>query len=974
MRRRICLLIVAVLLAAMTRSVSAARELRVGVYQNSPKVFVDEHGKAQGIFIDILRSIADDEGWTLTFVPGTWSECLDRLELGEIDLMPDVAYSDERAERFDFHQNTILNNWAQVYIPPGSDIGTVLDLQGKRFAVLRNDISYTELSGRLHTFGVECEYVEVDQFKQIFELLDRGEVDAGLISRLFGLQYEKQYRATRSPIVCCPAELFFAAPKGQQADVLAAIDRHMPQLRADKSSVYYTSLDRWLDTGVAITPSLPAWIWWTLIGIGGFLVLILVHHRILHMRLNSMTAELRRNNDQLKEEIATRQQAEDDLVAHRRQLEDTVAERTSAYQESESRYRSIFENATIGIFRTSREGGVLTANPATARILGYESAHQVIDEVKDLASQVYYDPNERAEILRMIQEQGTAIREIRFKRRDGSPVLCELRMWLVMGEDGQMRYIEGFIEDITKRKEAEERIKLFHRIFMSSSDGINITSPEGCLVEYNPAFLAFLQRQPEEIDGCRIAEVVVAEDSERVRKALEEDAAFKGEVRVVRGDESTMYVDLSVFPVYKDDGSLTCWVGMGRDMTERRMAELAVRAREAQYRGIFNGVSDGLLIFSPDGVVAEANPAACTMYGYPREEFIGKAGPEFVNEQSLPLFEDFKRQLDSNNYFTCETLENRKDGTPFYIEVNGTNFMFNGERHLLAVVRDVTERRRAEDEARAAYAQLREANEELKSTQFQLIQSEKMASLGMLVAGVAHEINTPFGAVRSMYDTVKSALERVKSAVAKEATLTESGRGTVDKMFRIIDDSHAVIDEGIGRVSTIVRRLRSFARLDEAELKEADIHECLEDTLTLIHHEIKHNIKVVRGFGTVPRINCFPSQLNQVFLNLFINAKQAIKGTGEIKIKTSHANGYVRVEVADSGSGMGPDVLRRIFDPGFTTKGVGVGTGLGLSICYQILQDHRGRIEVASELGKGSTFTVIIPDNLDESMFEKKKR
>ena len=966
MRRSICLPIVLILVWLCAGTASATRELRVGVYQNKPKVFLDEKGQAQGIFIDILRTIADDEGWSLTFVPGTWTECLDRLEIGEIDLMPDVAYSDERAERYDFHQNTILNNWAQVYIPPGSDIGTVLDLEGKRLAVLRDDISYVELASRLHAFGVACQYVEVDQFKEIFELLERGAVDAGL-------QYEKRYRATRSPIVCCPAELFFAAPKGQGLDILAAIDRHMPQLKADKNSVYYSSLDRWLDTGVVIAPQLPSWIWWTLIGVVGLLAMILIHHRLLKVRLNRMTAELRRNNDLLKDEIATRRVAEDELMSHRHQLEVMVEERTRAYQESEARYRSIFENATMGIFRTSRDGGVLTANPATARMLGYDSAAQVIGEVTDLAAQVYHDPTDREKVLRLMQEKGEATMEVRLKRRDGTPVLCEIRMWMVKDEDGNLQCLEGFLEDITQRKEADERIKLFHRIFMSSSDGINITSPEGCLVEYNPAFIEFLKRPPEDITGCRVAEIVVPEDSERVRQSLEGSGSFNGEVRVVRGDGTTMYVDLSVFPIYKDDGSLTCWVGMGRDMTERRTAELEMRAREAQYRGIFNSVSDGLLIFSPEGVVVEANPAACEMYGYPREEFVGKTGPEFVNERSLPLFEEFKRQLGSDNYFTCETLENRRDGTPFYIEVNGTNFMFKGERHLLAVVRDVTERRRAEDEAREAYAQLRQANEELKSTQYQLVQSEKMASLGMLVAGVAHEINTPFGAVRSMYDTVKAALGRVKTAIGAETALTESGRATFDKMFRIIDESHGVIDEGIGRVSTIVRRLRSFARLDEAELKEADIHECLEDTLTLIHHEIKHNIKVVREYGDLPRINCFPSQLNQVFLNLFINAKQAIKGNGEIRIQTSHSDGFVRVRVIDTGSGMSPDVLRRVFDPGFTTKGVGVGTGLGLSICYQILQDHRGRIDVSSEPGAGSTFTVIIPDNLDESMFEKKK-
>jgi signal transduction histidine kinase len=145
-----------------------------------------------------------------------------------------------------------------------------------------------------------------------------------------------------------------------------------------------------------------------------------------------------------------------------------------------------------------------------------------------------------------------------------------------------------------------------------------------------------------------------------------------------------------------------------------------------------------------------------------------------------------------------------------------------------------------------------------------------------------------------------------------------------------------------------------------------DIHEGLEDTLTLVHHEMKHNIQVIRDYGKVPLISVFPSRLNQVFLNLINNARQAIGNKGTITIRTRVENGTAAIAIGDDGVGIKPENLSRVFDPGFTTKGVGVGTGLGLSICYQIIQDHRGRIDVESELGVGTTFTVRIPMNLDE--------
>jgi signal transduction histidine kinase len=214
-------------------------------------------------------------------------------------------------------------------------------------------------------------------------------------------------------------------------------------------------------------------------------------------------------------------------------------------------------------------------------------------------------------------------------------------------------------------------------------------------------------------------------------------------------------------------------------------------------------------------------------------------------------------------------------------------------------------------------------------------------------------------------------MEKIRKVMSDQSAVTEDARKSLEKAFAIIADAHNVIDEGVDRVSTIVRRLRSFARLDEAELKEVSIHDCLEDTLTLIHHEIKHNITVVRHYGELPKINCFPSQLNQVFLNILINAKQAINGKGTITITTSHIDDFIRIEIADDGPGMPEKVRRRIFDPGYTTKGVGIGTGLGLAICYQIIQDHKGQIDVTSEEGHGATFTIDIPTTLEESMFPK---
>jgi len=263
-------------------------------------------------------------------------------------------------------------------------------------------------------------------------------------------------------------------------------------------------------------------------------------------------------------------------------------------------------------------------------------------------------------------------------------------------------------------------------------------------------------------------------------------------------------------------------------------------------------------------------------------------------------------------------------------------------------------------------SELEETNFKLRETREQLVQSEKMAALGNLVAGVAHEINTPLGAVNSMYDSLSRSLKKIKDYMESEISENKKTLPKIDEAFRVFQDSDWVIRHGIDRVANIVNRLRSFARLDEADLKKVDIHECIEDTLVLLQHELKKNIEVVKNFGDVPPIACYPGRLNQVFLNLLVNSRHAILEKGTIKITTFTKNNNVHILFTDDGIGISKENLPKIFDPGFTTKGSGVGTGLGLSISYKIIENHKGEMRVESEQGKGSTFTIILPMNLED--------
>lgn len=240
--------------------------------------------------------------------------------------------------------------------------------------------------------------------------------------------------------------------------------------------------------------------------------------------------------------------------------------------------------------------------------------------------------------------------------------------------------------------------------------------------------------------------------------------------------------------------------------------------------------------------------------------------------------------------------------------------------------------------------ELKTALTELKETQVQLINSEKMASLGQLIAGVAHEINTPVASIKSNNAIIRKILQKLDDNEFSD-TLKE------------INNLDA---EAINRINNIVVSLKKFVRLDEANLQEADLNSEIDLTLELIRHETKNRIEIIRNYGDLPPVKCYPNMLNQVFTNILINACQAIEGAGTIEITTFAQDDNVVIKIKDNGCGIEPDKLDKIFTPGFTTKGVGVGTGLGLAICTKIIEKHQGEIIVNSEVGVGTCFTITI--------------
>lgn len=285
-------------------AITGDRIVRIGVYENAPKIFTSESGKPAGIFIDIIENIAKDEGWDLQYVSGTWSVQLDRLEKGEIDLMPDVAYSVAREKRFSFHKVPVLSSWYQVYAPKGSNIRSILDLKEKRILVLEASVQQEAFIKLNKGFGLNSILIPVPDYKTMFEKVSMGEADAAITNRFYGIMHAKKYNIEDTAVIFEPSDLFFAATRGDPGSLLEIIDNHLSILKKDPQSVYHRSLKRWTSEDAGFT--IPFWLKILGTAMGIIIILSLTGSVVLKKQVNMRTMELRQINREMEQRIIER--------------------------------------------------------------------------------------------------------------------------------------------------------------------------------------------------------------------------------------------------------------------------------------------------------------------------------------------------------------------------------------------------------------------------------------------------------------------------------------------------------------------------------------------------------------------------------------------------------------------------------------------------------------------------------------------
>ncbi len=618
---------------------------------------------------------------------------------------------------------------------------------------------------------------------------------------------------------------------------------------------------------------------------------------------------------------------------------------SDALRESEERYRTLFEQAPFGVFLYDRALRITECNAAFVKVLGTTYEQLVGLDMRRLPDQRVVPAIER------VLEGEPSSYEGPYKAMvSGWTVNVHLRCTPLRDAEGDVIGGIGIVEDVTERTRVLEALRASEQRLLlhvqSSPLGVVGWNADGRCIEWNESATRIFGYTASEMLGEGPERIVPPDELAKVtavaRRLVQKRGGERSTNENITKDGRRIICDWYNTALVDPQGKPIGIASLVQDITERTRAEEALKRSEARFRELIERAPEAIGV-SRNGVWIYANPALVGYLGYSNAgELVGTAVEDSVHPADGATF--------AGKHAAREVRLIRRDGSRVTAEVVSLMVDYDGAPALLTFARDLTER---------------------KQMQVRLLQADRMVSVGTLAAGVAHEINNPLAYLLANLEHVSTRrLPQLLAGLRRfEEDSTEATRPQLDALRRTVDDISEMLDiarEGADRVRTIVRDLKTFSRADEERRGPVDVHRVLDASINMSFNELRHSAQLVRDYAEVPLVDANEARLGQVFLNLLVNAAQAIPAgrasENEIRVRTrTDAQGNVRVDVSDTGCGIARDEMPRIFDPFYTTKPEGVGTGLGLWICQGIVTGLGGAITVESELGKGTTFTVTLP-------------
>ncbi|MBN2240879.1 MAG: PAS domain S-box protein, partial [Dehalococcoidales bacterium] len=686
--------------------------VRVGIYENEPKIFTDAQGDPSGFWPELIEYIASEENWKIEYVHGTWEQCLSRMETGEIDLMPDMAFSEERDSKYAFSEETLFVSWSNVYTLKSTDIQSIPDLEGKTVAVLTDSINVGGPQGirtLLDAFYVNCTLVETGSYFEVFSKIQSGEVDAGVASKSFGNLSMEEFNLRQTPILLSPASLRFAISKNSSLHtfLLERINYHVDQLKTDSNSIYYQAMDKWLGIQQEEKNVFPVWVIWTLTGAVGFIVLLLIGSYLLHIQVRKRTQKLREEMD-LRENADTRNvhlnsvlkalRNVNQLIVHEKNRQSLIQRSCDILVETRGIYcawillldenkqhllSSVANTDKTPPFREQLQSEDYP--PCLEKILSHKDSFALCDDLLDGTGDC---------LIRKIYQIGEGfITRLEYEGKVYGIISMYVPKEYAFDPEEQSLFQElagdiAFalynIEQEENQKKAEERIIGLAKFPDENPNPVIRISLDGRVLYANNGAGPILDHWQ-----VHIGEMVKGECNDLVNDALNLDKTIEVE-HVIDGRTYSCFIVPVVSAGYVNI--------YGVDISHRREAELLLEASEGKYRSLIQNSDDAILLTTLDGGIESANPAACRIFGRTEEEIcrLGRKGIVDLNDPRLaPLLEERRRTGVGRGELTFL----RKDGSHFTGEITSTVFFDNeGKTKTSMVVRDVTEREKDEEE------------------------------------------------------------------------------------------------------------------------------------------------------------------------------------------------------------------------------------------------------------------------------------
>ncbi|GEM_PF-445684 len=635
--------------------------VRVGAYWNPPLVFWDEQGQVQGLYPEILEEIGRREGWQIEYQREEFSKLLNLLRRGEIDLLLAIAYSDERAQEFDFNRETVWLNWGVIYTPPSLRVNSFLDLNGKTLLVVKDDIYYQAFLNIAQGFALDCHFVELADYEEVFQELQKGTGDAGVVSSLFGLQFGKKYDLKASPLVFRPTELRFAVPRGKNQQLLFALDRWLASFKEDPDSVYHQAIHRYLEMHKPW--EMPRWFWYFLGACGGALLLLFFFVWLLRTQIALRTRELREVNRGLQEEVLRRREAESRLSLHLafERMMGRIHLRFFAYEDWERLLNFAFkEIANFFGFSCiyallpggeklvwSEEEHTLEEFPLLEKILQKPDLQATWQKEQKILLNSLSDFLPGGEIPEKFKDKGFFAFSVPVEDSEEGLVGCLFGEHFLADDeryqllDPFLQHLRVFLAYLSLSRKRVREAEWFQTTLRSIGDAVIATDKEGRVIFMNPMAEELTGWNAPEAVGKPVEEVFpIFQEKTRqpipnpVRRVIKEGkvVGLGNHTILVSREGKEFFIDDSGAPILDREGKVLGVVLVFRDATERRVMERKIAESERRYRMLFTFMPDGFVLLEEVTTdedpsrrfrILEANASFAVMVRFKPEELRG---------------------------------------------------------------------------------------------------------------------------------------------------------------------------------------------------------------------------------------------------------------------------------------------------------------------------------------------------------------